>query len=39
MKKYIDLCNRVLEPLKKWLDKLASRRDNDDPFDHPFAVL
>jgi len=39
MKKYIDLCNRLWKPLKKWLDKLVRRRDNDDPFDHPFAVL
>ena len=39
MKKYNDLCNRLWKPLKKWLDELVRRRDNDDPFDHPFAVL
>ena len=39
MKKFIDFYNRFGKPLKKWLDKLAKRRDNDDPFDHPFAIL
>lgn len=29
----------ICKPLKKWINKISGRRDDDDPFDHPFAIL
>jgi hypothetical protein len=34
------LQNRVLVPVKQWINKhLVRRRDDDDHFNHPFAII
>ena len=34
------LNNRVLVPMKQWINKfIAGKRDDDDHFNHPFAIF
>jgi hypothetical protein len=34
------LNNRLLVPVKNWINKvIAGRRDDDDHFNHPFAIF
>ena len=41
MKQKIEIINWVWEPVKKLVNRALGRRsgDDDDPFNHPFAIL
>jgi hypothetical protein len=40
MKKQPDSIYRLWQPLKKWINKLLNRKDDDDnQFNHPYVIF